>query len=258
MCKKIAFFNRKGGTGKTTSTVNVAGELARRGNKVLVVDSDPQGNASQNLGVYSPERPSLSDVLFGDCSVSDAIVTTGIENIDVLPSNLSLQDAEMRMMISATRKDNFLAKAMKGLEQHDKKYDFIIVDCSPSLSALVVNVLTYVQFVFIPIKTDKNSMEGYGSLVEKVDEVREDGNEKLKIAGVFLTVFEKATAMDNAISTSAKNEFGDMLMSTRIPKNVSLREAPLFNKPVCYYKNNSVGASAYKNLTDEILERIGE
>lgn len=254
MTYKIAFYNRKGGTGKTTSTINVAGELAGRGYKVLIIDSDAQGNASQNLGCYYPDRASLSDVLLGNKDVNEVIVETRIKNIDILPATIELQETETKMLVAAGRTDNFMVKAMKKL---NKTYDFILVDCSPSFGIMTTNMLSYVDYILVPVKVDKNSLEGYENLTKKVKVIREDSNEKLMVLGLFLTSFEKGTTLDREMFSMCKDSFGDLFFDNVINKNVAVREAPLHGIPVNVYEKSSKGANDYKALTNEIIERLG-
>ena len=255
MTYKIAFYNRKGGTGKTTSTINVAGELAKRGYKVLIIDSDAQGNASQNLGCYAPDKDSLSEVLLGTADVNDVIVSTEVDNIDILPATIELQETETKMLVAAGRTDNFMVKAMKKL---NRAYDFILVDCSPSFGIMTTNMLSYVDYILVPVKVDKNSLEGYENLTQKVNIIREDSNENLVVLGLFLTSFEKGTTLDKEMFAMCKESFGDLFFDNVINKNVAVREAPMHAVPVNVYEGSSRGAVDYKALTDEILERLGE
>lgn len=253
MAIKIAFYNRKGGTGKTTSTVNVAGELAVRGYSVLIVDTDPQANASSNLGRGDSDIISLSEVLLGDANVNDVIIPTDIENIDILPANLSLQEVEIKIMSSSTRHDNHLIKVMKNVT---KEYDFILIDCSPNMGVMTVNALSYADYILIPTKTDKNSIQGFEKSIDTVKTIKDDCNENLEVLGVFLTVFEKATVIDKSIYENCQEQYGELFIETVIHKNTAVREAPFNNVPVNSYDKRSAGSKDYKALTDEILRRL--
>lgn len=250
----IAILNQKGGVGKTTSTINIAGELSLRGKKILIIDGDSQGNATQNLGMYNPDNLTISSVLLGEKSINDVILHTAFENIDLVPANLELQYAEMSLQQRITRNDNVFKKAMKELKT---EYDYIIIDCPPSLSTMTVNILTYVENVLIPVKTDRNSLEGYERLLNLIEAIRQDSNEKLKVLGLFITVFEKQTVLDRQIFKDMQNSLGDMFINVPIRKCIEVREAPLANLPVSYYSNTSNGTEDYKNLTTIIIERLG-
>lgn len=251
----IAILNQKGGVGKTTSTINIAGELSLRGKKVLIIDGDSQGNSTQNLGMYNPDNLTISNVLLGEKSINDVILHTAFENIDLVPANLRLQYAEMSLQQRVTRNDNVLKKAMSELRT---SYDYIIVDCPPSLSTMTVNILTYVENVLVPVKTDRNSLEGYESLLDMVNAIRQDSNENLKILGLFITVFEKQTVLDRKIFEDVQNGIGNLFINVPIRKCIEVREAPMSALPVCYYSNTSNGTEDYRNLTTAIIERLGE
>lgn len=251
----IAILNQKGGVGKTTSTINIAGELALRGKKVLIIDGDSQGNATQNLGMYSPNNLTIADVLLDKKNINDVILHTAIENIDLVPANLELQYAEMSLQQKVTRNDNVLKKAMKELRTN---YDYIIVDCPPSLSTMTVNILTYVQNILIPVKTDRNSLEGYERLLSLINTIRQDSNEKLKILGIFITVFEKHTVLDRQILENVRSGLSNLFIDIPIRKSIEVREAPLANLPVCYYSETSNGTEDYRNLTTAIIKKLGD
>lgn len=253
--KKIALINQKGGTAKTTSTINIAGELVRRGERVLILDADSQGNATSNIGLYNPSQKSLSDVLLGDCDVTDIILHSSIDGLHLIPSNLELQYAEMNMQNTATRNDILLKKALKPIDE--SFYDFMIVDCSPSLSAMTINVLAYVDYVLIPIKVDKNSLEGYGRLQSVMDTIKEDSNPALTALGIFISAYESNIQLDRYIYNECKEQFGDLFIPVPIRKNVAVKEAPIQNLPVCFYDKNSNASKDYAALTDEILKRLG-
>lgn len=253
MATKIAFYNRKGGTGKTTSTINVAGELAQRGYSVLIVDTDPQANASSNIGRGEGIKLSLSDVLLGDADVNDVIINTAIDNIDILPATLSLQDVEIKIMSSYIRTNNHLSKCMKNVT---KEYDFILIDCSPNMGIMTVNALSYADYILIPTKTDKNSIEGFKKSIDTVKAIKAEWNAELEFLGVFLTVFEKVTLVDQKIYEDCKSQYGDLFIDVVIRKNTAVREAPFCNMPVNNYDKSSAGAKDYKALTDEILRLL--
>lgn len=248
----IALVNQKGGVGKTTSTVNIAGELARRGYKALIIDADSQGNATANMGITDPTF-TLSDVLTGNCTVNEAITQTEIKGIDIIAANLELQYTELLISKSGTRCDNILDKAMRKLETD---YDFILVDCAPSIGVMTINVLTFVQYALIPLRSDRNSIEGYGRLSDIINTVREDGNPDLAILGTFFTSFEKNTSLGRNYYERTKELFGDLFIPVSVRKNIAIQEAPLTGKPACYYDPSSPGAKDYAQLTEEILKRI--
>lgn len=250
--KSIALINQKGGVAKTTSVINIAAELGLQGYKVLIVDGDSQGNATQNLGMYEPENPSLADILLGEKNINDVVLHTSFENLDLIPANLELQFAEMNLQQRVTRNDNVFKKAMSELTTN---YDFVLIDCPPSLSTMTVNILTYVDYVLIPIKPDRNSLEGYDRLLNLINAIREDSNEKIKILGTFITVKEGQTSLDRQIFENCQNSFGDIFINQSIRKCVEVREAPMCSMPVCYYKRNCGGARDYRNLAKVIIDR---
>lgn len=252
MAISIALVNQKGGCGKTTSTVNLAGELSQKGYKVLIVDCDSQGNASANTGVINP-RITLSDVLLGDATAEQAIIKTSIENISVIPANLKLQSAELAIQRMVTRSDNILAKALQTI---DKNYDFVLLDCAPSIGVVTVNALTYTNYVLIPLRIDRNSVEGYTHLTSLINTIRTDSNRKLKILGSFFVAVERNITLDKQLYEDTKQKFGDMFIDAPIRKNAAIREAPLKNVPISYYDKNSNGHKDYLALTDAILYKL--
>lgn len=250
----IAVLNQKGGVGKTTCVLNLAGELSKRNYKVLIVDCDSQGNATSNIGCV-PNKDTLSSVLNGEKNINDVIINTDFDNISIIPSDLSLQATELNIQREDEDENNYILRdKLKDLEN---KYDFILFDCPPSLHTVTLNVLSCAEYILIPVK-EKNSLEGYGRLLDVVSVIKENYNNELGILGIFFSVFEKQTVLDNRFYEECKNSFGNLFFNTTISKSIDIREAPVANQPVCFYNENSNGAKDYANLTDEILKKVGK
>lgn len=245
----IAIVNQKGGVGKTTSTINIAGELAGRNYKVLIIDMDSQGNSTQNVGVENAENYSIIPALLEQKSINEIILKTEIQNIDLVPGSFELKEAETEI------NDSLLIK--NTMDKLNNKYDFIIIDCPPSLGALTVNVLCYVEHVLVPIKTDINSLHGYNALIDLIKAIKQEVNSKLNILGQFVTVFNSRTLFDRKIYSESQLICGEKFIDIPIRMNVDIKEAPFFGLPICLHNNSAKGAEDYRKLTDVILTRLG-
>jgi chromosome partitioning protein len=245
----IAVTNQKGGVGKTTTTINVAYNLAKSGKKVLLIDLDPQGNATSGLSV---EKKGLftRDVLAGTTLLHDAIRQTSYKNLAVLPTDAQLATLETEI---ATAKDRAI-RLKKVLAECE--YDVVLIDCPPSLGLLTVNALTAANAVIIPVQTEYYALEGLGQLLETMKLVRQALNPKLSILGVVMTMHNTRTTLSAQVEEQLRANFKDRLFQTAVPRNIRVAEAPSHGKPVGEYDKWSKGARAYKQLTKEIMERL--
>jgi len=250
MSVAYAVVNQKGGVGKTTTTVNLAAYLATFGKKILLVDIDPQSNASVGLGVdRSNITQCLYNVLIEGVPAESAIINTPIANLDVLPSTPRLAGAEVEL-VSMSSRETKLKQALLSIRDN---YDYLIIDCPPSLSLLTVNALTAADEVIIPIQCEYYALEGISQLTHSLELVREGLNPSLKIRGIVLTMFDSRTVLSTQVAEEARKYFGKKVFQTVIPRNVRLAEAPSFGQPIILYDPSSKGAEAYENLCREVL-----
>lgn len=251
MATTFAVVNQKGGVGKTTTTVNLAAYLATFGKKVLLIDIDPQSNASVGLGVdRSQVNLCLYNVLIEGIQVSEAIIKSNISNLDVLPSTPRLAGAEVEL-VTLDPRETRLKDALLGIKDN---YDLMVIDCPPSLSLLTVNALTAADEVIIPIQCEYYALEGISQLTHTLELVRESLNPALKIRGIVLTMFDPRTLLSSQVAEEARKYFGSKVFKTVIPRNVRLAEAPSFGQPIIFYDPGSKGAEAYENLCREVLD----
>lgn len=251
--KTIVFCNQKGGVGKTTSTVNVAASLARRGVRVLLIDLDPQGNAGSGVGLnkYRIEK-SIYHTLIGQSSLQDVILDTGIENLSIAPSNRDLVGAEIELMQAFSRE----TKLKNALNSVQNDYDYCLIDCPPSLSLLTVNALTAATDVIIPVQTEYYALEGISELLNTIGLIKDNLNPELRIGGIILTMFDSRNNLANQVVEETKSYFKDKVFQTVIPRNVRLSESPSHGQPICMYDPKSRGAESYEELTEEIYNRL--
>ena len=252
MAKVVAVINQKGGVGKTTSSVNIAAQLAKRKFSVLLIDLDPQGNASSGLGLDKNSIiGSTYDLILHKLPLNSVIHKTSIEGLHIVPTNSNLAASEVELVNQASREKN-LETAIK-----QASHDFIIIDCPPALGLLTINALTAANSIIIPVQTEYYALEGLGQLLEITQKVRENLNPKLILLGVLLTMYDKRTGLTEQVAQEVKKHFGDKVFKTVIPRNVKLAEAPSFGKTIFEHDKWSKGAKAYKQLTSEILQREG-
>jgi len=251
MTKVISIFNQKGGVGKTTTNVNLCAALALKGKKVLSIDIDPQGNSTSGFGISKNDLEyTIYDVLIEDYDINKIICKTEIDNLDLVPANIQLAGAEIELTNTKHREKTLKEK----MNLIDKEYDFIIIDCPPSLGLLSLNALTASNTVLIPIQCEYYSLEGVGQLIDTVKLVKKNLNPKLDIEGVLLNMFDGRTNLSVQVVEEVKKYFKDKVYRTVIPRSVRLAEAPSFGQPIMIYDEKSKGSIAYLKLSEEIIK----
>ena len=249
-CKTIAICNQKGGVGKTTTTVNLSTLLAKKGKKVLLIDTDPQGNATSGLGVTKELELSVYDVLVGDTTFIDTVEKTSIKNLSICPSNISLAGAEVQLVSMMSREQRLKVK----LDEIKDLYNFILIDCPPSLGLITLNAFTASDSVLIPVQCEYFALEGLGQLLNTVNLVKKHLNKGLEIEGALLTMYDARTNLSNQVVKEVKKYFEGKVYKTVIPRNVRLSEAPSYGMPISVYDSRSKGAKAYEKLAKEFLK----
>jgi chromosome partitioning protein len=255
MGKVISIANQKGGVGKTTTAINLAASLAAIEHPTLLIDTDPQSNTTSGLGIESKTvTNSIYEVMVGGVDAEDAILETELPFLDLVPSHINLVGAEIEM-IDREQRERILTKALGNLRD---KYDFIIIDCPPSLGLLTINALTASNSVLIPVQCEYFALEGLGQLLNTIKIVRQHLNTDLEIEGVLLTMYDTRTRLSNQVAEEVKRYFNDRVFDAIVSRNVRLAEAPSFGKPVLLYESTSVGAKNYLSLAREIITRNKE
>jgi chromosome partitioning protein len=251
MGKVIAIANQKGGVGKTTTAINLAASLAATEHPTLLMDIDPQANCTSGVGVETDEGdPSVYEVLIGEVEAPDAITTTEMPFLDMMPSHIDLVGAEIEIIDEAQR-EKLLSAALPPVR---RKYDFIVIDCPPSLGLLTLNSLTAADSVLIPVQAEYFALEGLGQLLNTIKIVRQHLNAGLEIEGVLMTMFDTRLRLSNQVADEVRRYFGERVFETIVKRNVRLSEAPSFGKPALLYEASSRGAQNYVALAREILE----
>lgn len=253
MGKVISVANQKGGVGKTTTTVNLATNLAKKGKKVLLIDTDPQGNATSGLGVTKEVDVSIYDILVDENEFDETIQKTEVKNLSVCPSNISLAGAEVQLVSMMSREQRLKTK----LDVIKDRYDYILIDCPPSLGLITLNAFTASDTVLIPVQCEYFALEGLGQLLNTVNLVKKHLNKNLEIEGALLTMYDARTNLSNQVVKEVKKYFEDKVYKTVIPRNVRLSEAPSYGMPISLYDPKSKGAKAYEKFTKEFLKNNG-
>lgn len=254
MGKIIAIANQKGGVGKTTTAINLSASIALAGRDILVVDIDPQGNTTSGLGFDRSELvSSIYDVFSGRLNIGEVVLGTSVENLRLVPSSIDLIAAEVEL-VDIEGREFVLKNALHALID---QYEFIIIDCPPSLGLLTLNGLVAAHSVLIPVQCEYYALEGLGMLSRTIELVQSAFNPELKIEGVLLTMFDKRTSISHQVAEEVRRYFGEKVYSTVIPRNVTLSEAPSFGRPVMLYDARSKGAQSYLKLAKEILNEAG-
>ena len=250
MGKIISVANQKGGVGKTTTTVNLGTILAKKGKKVLLIDADPQGNATSGLGVEKDVEKSVYDVLVNDTEIEDVYQDTMIKNLKVCPSNINLAGAEVELVSMMSREQRLKEKLIKVKDE----FDFILIDCPPSLGLVTLNAFTASDSVLIPVQCEYFALEGLGQLLNTINLVKKHLNKSLYIEGALLTMYDIRTNLSNQVVKEVKKYFDNKVYKTVIPRNVRLSEAPSYGMPITLYDPKSKGAKSYDKFTKEFLK----
>lgn len=250
MGRIIAVANQKGGVGKTTTTINLSACLAEKGKKVLVVDADPQGNTTSGLGIDKNSlENSIYQLLIGKCTIEETLISDIYDNLSLIPSNINLSGAEIELI--GIEKKEYILK-----EEIDKifnDYDFVIVDCPPSLNILTINAMTTASTILVPIQCEYYALEGLSQLIHTINLVKERLNPSLEIEGVVFTMYDARTNLSLQVVENVKDYLSQSVYKTIIPRNVRLAEAPSHGLPINLYDRKSAGADAYRNLADEVI-----
>ena len=251
--KVICIFNQKGGVGKTTTNINLCSYLAMEGYKVLTLDIDPQGNTTSGLGLDKRNLElSMYDVLTSEVSLEDVIIKSDlIQNLSIAPSTMELAGAEVEM-IAKDNREQVLSKKLKSLES---EYDYVFIDCPPSLGMITINALTCSNSVLIPIQCEFYALEGVGQLMNTIQLVKKSLNKQLEVEGVLMTMYDYRTNLSNEVYKEVKKYFKDLMFKSTIPRNIRLAESPRFGLPIMLYDEKCKGAESYLDFTKEFLER---
>ena len=250
MVKIISVANQKGGVGKTTTTVNLSTILAKKGKKVLLIDTDPQGNATSGLGIEKESDLSTYDLLITDVSAEDIIQETAIKNLYITPSNMNLAGAEVQLVSMMSREQRMKEK----LDVIKGQFDYILIDCPPSLGLITLNAFTASDSVLIPVQCEYYALEGLGQLLNTVELVRKHLNKNLYVEGALLTMYDIRTNLANQVVREVKRFFQNKVYKTVIPRNVKVSEAPSYGMPITIYDPKSKGARSYEKFTKEFLK----
>lgn len=250
MGKVISVANQKGGVGKTTTSVSLSAIIAKKGKKVLMIDMDPQGNGTSGLGIDKNVKFSVYDVIIDEVEIENTIQKTDIDNLDVCPSNINLAGAEVELVDMEEREHRLKTR----LDKIKDKYDFIIIDCPPSLGLVTLNAFTASDSVLIPVQCEYYALEGLGQLINTINLVKKHLNKSLYIEGALLTMYDARTNLSNQVVKEVKRYFEDKVYKVVIPRNIKLSEAPSYGMPITLYDKRSKGAKCYEKLAKEFLK----
>ena len=248
--KVISIANQKGGVGKTTTAINFSTILAKKGKKVLLIDADPQGNGTSGLGINKEQKFSVYDVLIEDIEVENTLQKTQVKNLDLCPSNINLAGAEVQLVSMENREYRLKTK----LDSIRDKYDYIIIDCPPSLGLVTLNAFTASDSVLIPVQCEYYALEGLGQLLNTIELVKKHMNKNIRIEGALLTMYDARTNLSNQVVKEVKRYFEDQVYKNVIPRNVKLSEAPSYGMPITMYDPRSKGAKSYEKFVKEFLK----
>lgn len=251
MGKVISVANQKGGVGKTTTAVNLSALLAKKGKKVLLIDTDPQGNATSGVGVEKTVSFSVYDVLVDDVEIENTIQMTELQNLEVCPSNINVAGAEVQLVSKESRE----YKLKEKIDKIKNQYDYIIIDCPPSLGLVTLNAFTASDSVLIPVQCEYYALEGLGQLINTINIVKKRLNKDLTIEGALLTMYDARTNLSSQVAKEVKNYFEDRVYKTVIPRNVKLSEAPSYGMPICMYDSRSKGSRCYEKFAKEFIKK---
>lgn len=255
MGRIIAVANQKGGVGKTTTSINLSAALAAKGKKVLVIDTDPQGNTTSGFGIDKNNLDeTIYELILEECTIHDCTITDVIPNVSVIPSNVNLAAAEIEL-IGVDRKEFILRNAVDFVVE---KYDYIIIDCPPSLNMLTINSMTTANSVLVPIQCEYYALEGLSQLIHTINLVKERLNPELEMEGVIFTMYDSRTNLSMQVVENVKNNLTQYIFNTLIPRNIRLAEAPSYGQPITVYDPKSAGSEAYINLAEELIHKNEE
>ena len=255
MGRVIAVANQKGGVGKTTTAINLSACLAEKGQKVLAIDMDPQGNMTSGLGIDKDEvEKNIYDLMIGQVGVEEVLQKEAIENLDIIPTSIDLSAAEIEL-IGVDDKEFIIRNAIAPIKDN---YEYIIIDCPPSLSMLTINAMTTADSVLVPIQCEYYALEGLSQLIHTIDLIKERLNPKLEIEGVVFTMYDARTNLSLQVVENVKENLDKNIYKTIIPRNVRLAEAPSYGMPINMYDSRSAGAEAYRYLAEEVIEKEDE
>ena len=251
----IAVANQKGGVGKTTTTINLGAALAEQGQNVLLIDLDPQGNASTGLGISADRRTVTTyDFLLGDAAPAEAIQATTVDRLSIIPATTDLSSADIEL-ISNEKRSFLLFDALRQLPMDQFGFDYVLIDCPPSLNILTVNAMVAAHAVIVPLQSEFFALEGLSQLMLTIREIRQTANKSLRIAGVVLTMYDRRNNLSQQVEADARENLGGLVYRTVIPRNVRLSEAPSFALPALVYDTNSAGSQAYRELAVEVMTK---
>lgn len=250
MGKIIAIANQKGGVGKTTTAITLSTMLAKKNKKVMLIDADPQGNATSGVGAQKRMEKSVYEVLIEEISIKETLQDTVIKNLKVCPSNINLAGAEVELVSMMSREQRLKEK----LEEVRNEFDYIIIDCPPSLGLITLNAFTAANSVLIPVQCEYYALEGLGQLINTINLVKKHLNKELQVEGALLTMYDIRTNLSNQVVKEVKNYFGDKVYKTVIPRNIKLSEAPSYGMPITEYDAKSKGAKSYDKFVKELLK----